>query len=38
MSIEISIKEFVVEPYQSLIDDYLEKQACESKLLDERLK
>jgi hypothetical protein len=37
MSVELSMKEFIVEPYGLLIDDYLEKQACESELFDERL-
>jgi hypothetical protein len=31
------MKEFIVEPYYCLIDDYIEKQVVESELLDERL-
>jgi hypothetical protein len=27
----------VIEPYQNQIEDYLEKQAVESEILDERL-
>lgn len=33
----MTMKEFIVEPYYYLIDDYIGKQAIESELLDERL-
>ena len=34
---DMGLSEFVLDPYKSLIDDYIEKQASESELFDERV-
>ena len=34
---DTTLNEFVLDPYKSLIDDYIEKQASESELFDERV-
>jgi hypothetical protein len=37
MTFEQTMKEFIVEPYVDLIDDYLDKQKQEAELTVERL-
>jgi hypothetical protein len=37
LAVEQSLTEFLIEPYQTQIDDYLMKQAEEEDILGERL-